>query len=155
MGPTNEEPTPENSILIILPEVREEDAPEHNTDKETVQSEPLEEEVALGDDSAPHNDTSNSDADILASSETDAMEAVPEPGEEAAEVHAGTFDPVTAPASAVTDVEAEIIIPAAVEDDDEGMKTHTEGFRAVVLLLLEEEAISQNTELLLKHVPHS
>lgn len=148
--PTSEEPTPDDSILLILPEDREEDASEYNTDEETVQSGPVEEEVALGDDSAPHNDTSNSDADILAASETDAMEAVLEPGEEAALV--GTPDPVTAPGSTVTDGGAEIILAAV--DDNDGLKTCSEGFRAVVLLLLfeEEEAISQNTELLLKHV---
>lgn len=132
--PTSEEPAPEDSIsiLVILLEDGEEDAPEDDTEEEVVQSDPLQEEVALlGVDATPQNDAGDSDADILATSETETTEKVLEPGKEVAEVHFGTLDPVTAPAPAVTHAEAEII-PTPVEGGKgTGMKTHSEGFKAI------------------------
>lgn len=129
--PTSEELAPEDSILVILLEDGEEDAPEDDTEEEVVQSDPLQEEAALlGVDATPQNDAGDSDADILATSETETTEKVLEPGKEVAEVHFGTIDPVTAPAPAVTHAEAEII-PAPVEGGNgTGMKTHSEGFKA-------------------------
>lgn len=130
--PTSEEPAPEDSILVILLEDGEKDAPEDDTEEEVVQSDPLQEEAALlGDDTTPQNDAGDSDADILATSETETTEKVLEPGKEVAEVHFGTLDPVTAPAPAVTHAEAETI-PAPVEGGNgTGMKTHSDGFKAI------------------------
>lgn len=99
--PINEEPAPEESLLIIVLAEGEEDS--LYSSKGAVQSDLHPEEVVLAERTAPLNEAGDSGADKLVTSWTETTEDVLEPGE----VHVGTLDPVTSPVPSVTDAETE------------------------------------------------
>ncbi|XP_031157986.1 proteoglycan 4-like [Sander lucioperca] len=147
--PTSEEPAPEDPIVIIPLEDLEEDAPDDNTE-DVVHSDPLLMETALEEDTA-----GDSDAEILVtqtSSENDTIETALDPGEEVAatEVPASTeilteapIELVTAPpAPAVS--KAQIILAPLEGGDGTSMKTRSEDFRAVAILIEDEPVVLVN-----------
>lgn len=152
VGPTSEEPALEDPILIIHLEDLEEYAAENNTE-EVVQSDPLTQEAVLEEDTTPQeNEAGDRDAEILVTSvagtTSGTIEEVLDPGEEvpaaATEVH-DALEPVTTPAPAVTDEQAETV-PASVESGGGTVETHSEDFKAE-LVLTEEEPGGENPTL--------
>lgn len=100
--PINEEPAPEEPLLIIVLAEGEEDS-QGDSSKGAVQSDLHPEEAVLAERAAPLNEAGDSGADKLVTSGTETTEEVLEPGE----VHVGTLDPVTSPVPSVTDAETE------------------------------------------------
>lgn len=100
--PINEEPAPEEPLMIIVLAEGEEDS-QGDSSKGAVQSDLHPEEAVLAERAAPLNEAGDSGADKLVTSGTETTEEVLEPGE----VHVGTLDPVTSPVPSVTDAETE------------------------------------------------
>lgn len=94
--PINEEPAPEEPILIIVLAEGEEDS-QGDSSKGAVQSDLHPEEAVLAERIAPLDEAGDSGADKLVTSGTETTEEVLEPGE----VHVGTLDPVTSPVPSV------------------------------------------------------
>lgn len=100
--PINEEPAPEEPLLIIVLAEGEEDS-QGDSSKGAIQSDLHPEEAVLAERAAPLNEAGDSGADKLVTSGTETTEEVLEPGE----VHVRTLDPVTSPVSSATDAETE------------------------------------------------